>query len=270
MTLEQTRDLQDKDRERKRRKAAAKRAALAVAEVPDSRQPDSTTDAAVEAGEEHVAGPVTRHGARWSAPGDRSFGGANAEVHSGIEVSKQPEWATAAWYAVEEYPSKEERDTGVEGVNTVYLWACTQGKWTSFGKGKVGKGHLHVLKEVELVMRSRARKHAAVPPVTAVDLRTLVVRAHSGGPEAGEVVKKHRDHVIDENWEEDTRPVVSVVLVLEGGFGDSGYDVRIHGEGGKFFFPHLETGVVLALEGGPEGAVHDVDFYGNAAWKELG
>jgi hypothetical protein len=81
--------------------------------------------------------------------------------------------------------------------------------------------------------------------------RTLVVRAYSGGPETGEVVKTHRDHVIDENGEEDTRRVVSVVLVLEGGFRDSGYDVRVHGDGGKFFFPHLETGGALALEGGP-------------------
>ena len=93
-----------------------------------------------------------------------------------------------------------------------------------------------------------------------------MVRTYSGGP-AGEVVKTHRDHVIDENGDEDPRRVVSVVLVLEGGFRESGYDVRIHGEGGKFFFPHLETGDALALEGGPEGGLHDVGFYGNAARK---
>jgi len=38
-------------------------------------------------------------------------------------------------------------------------------------------------------------------------------------------------------------------------------------EPGKFFFPHLETGDALALEGGPEGVVHDVGFYGDAARK---
>ena len=130
------------------------------------------------------------------------------------------------------------------------------------------KGHLQVLKEVELVMRHRARKYAAVQ---AVDLRTLVVRTYSGGPKAGEAVKTHRDHVIDENGHEEQRRVVSVVLVLEGGFRESGNDVRIHGEGGKFFFPHLETGDALALEGGPDGVVHDVGFYGDAArqgWRK--
>ena len=94
------------------------------------------------------------------------------------------------------------------------------------------KGIFLVLKDVELVMRQRARKYAAVPGVTPVDLRTLVVRTYSGGPEAGEVVKTHRDHVIDENGEEDPQRVVSVVLVLEGRFRELGYDVRIHGDGG--------------------------------------
>jgi len=266
-TPEQIRDLQEKDRERKRRNAAAKRAAPAVAAVPESHQPDPTVGAASDAGEEHVVGPVTRHGARWSAPGDRSFGGVKAEVHSGIDVSSHPEWATAAWFAVKEYPAKEKRDLSVEPPNTVYAWACTHGKWTSWRKRRMEKGHLLVLKEVELVMRHRARKYAAVSCSTPVDLRTLVVRTYSGGPEAGEVVKTHRDHVIDENGDEDPRRVVSVVLVLEGGFRESGYDVRIHGEGGKFFFPHLETGDALALEGGPEGVVHDVGFYGDAARK---
>ena len=74
-------------------------------------------------------------------------------------------------------------------------------------------------------MRHRARKYAAVPGATPVDLRALVVRTYSGGPEAGKVVKTHRDHVIDENGEEDPRRVVSVVLVLEGGFRELGYDV---------------------------------------------
>jgi hypothetical protein len=128
--------------------------------------------------------------------------------------------------------------------------------------------YLRVLKDVEHVMRYRAREFAAVPPATPVDLRTLVVRAYSGGPETGEVVKTHRDHVVDENGKEDTRRVVSVVLVLERGFRESGYDVRIHGEGGKLFFPHLETGDALALKGGPKGVVHDVGFYGDAARKE--
>ena len=38
-------------------------------------------------------------------------------------------------------------------------------------------------------------------------------------------------------------------------------------EGGKFFFPHLETGDALALEGGPAGVVHAVGSYGDAARK---
>ena len=77
--------------------------------------------AASDAGEEHVVGPVTRHSARWSAPGDRSFGGVKAEVHSGIDVSSHPEWAAAAWFAVTEYPSKVKRDLSVELLNTVYV-----------------------------------------------------------------------------------------------------------------------------------------------------
>ena len=91
------------------------------------RGDDPTAGSTIDAGEEHVAGPVTRHGPRWSVPDDRCFGGANAEVHEGIEVSKLPEWVAAAWFAVEHYPSKEERDDAVEGAHTVYMWACTHG-----------------------------------------------------------------------------------------------------------------------------------------------
>ena len=259
----------ERERDRDRRRAEKKKAAkcAAAADVSRRTQPEPPAKPGTEGDDGSVIGPVTRQGARWSAPGDRSFGGVKAEVHSGIDVSSHPEWATAAWFAVKEYPAKEKRDLSVEPPNTVYAWACTHGKWTSWRKRRMEKGHLLVLKEVELVMRHRARKYAAVSGSTPVDLRTLVVRTYSGGPEAGEVVKTHRDHVIDENGDEDPRRVVSVVLVLEGGFRESGYDVRIHGEGGKFFFPHLETGDALALEGGPEGVVHDVGFYGDAARK---
>ena len=36
---------------------------------------------------------------------------------------------------------------------------------------------------------------------------------------------------------------------------ESGYDVRIHGDRGKYYFPHLEAGELLALTGGDAGVV---------------
>jgi hypothetical protein len=61
-------------------------------------------------------------------------------------------------------------------------------------------------------------------------------------PSEDELVKVHQEVVKDANGAVDARRVV-----LKGGFSVSGYDVRIHGEGGKYFFPQLEEGDLLAL-----------------------
>ena len=74
-------------------------------------------------------------------------------------------------------------------------------------------------------------------------------------------VKTNTDTVVNPDGKQDERPVVSAVLVLQGGFSESGYDVRIHGERG--YLPHLETGDLLALAGGDADVVHDVAFYSN-------
>ena len=266
--------IQEIDRERKRKARLMARERATSAEVPESGQPESTSAPAEDAG---VAGPQTRHGGRWSEPGDTSFDGA-IEVHHRIKV--RPEWAEAARYAVDNHPSqKKESDPDLE-VKTAYSWAFMHGSWTSWkGKGRgspqdVRRKHLEALQDVEGVMRHRARAFAERKMnanrcwAGGVELKTLVVRAYSGGPGTGEFVKKHTDHVLDENGDEETRAVVSVVLVLKGGFDASGYDVRIHGEEGRFYFPHLEEGDALLLEGGGDGVVHDVGFYHDPAARK--
>ena len=174
-----------------------------------------------------------------------------------------PEWVTAADFAVTKMVSKEERDAAVEAEKTLYHYACMHGVWRSYGKQKARKELLERLKDMERMMQHRVRTHAAVPPRTPVELRTFVARVYSGGPNADEVVKTHTDTVVNPDWKQDERPVVSAVFVLQGWFSESGYDVRIHGERGKYYFPHLETGDLIALAGGDEGVVHDVAFYGN-------
>ena len=59
------------------------------------------------------------------------------------------------------------------------------------------------------------------------------------------------------------------VFVLEGGFSESGYDVRVLDQpAGKEFFPHLEKGDMLLLKGGSSGVAHDVDFHGDPERKD--
>ena len=106
----------------------------------------------------------------------------------------------------------------------------------------------------------------------------IIARVYSGGPtgargpSAGETVSTHTDNVFDRSGHEDPRGVVSVVFVLEGGFSESGYDVRVLDQPeGKQFFPHLEKGDMLLLKGGSSGVAHDVDFHGDPEredWRE--
>ena len=106
----------------------------------------------------------------------------------------------------------------------------------------------------------------------------MIVRLYSVGPtgpqglSAGETVSTHTDNVLDREEREDPRDVVSVVFVLEGGFSESGYDVRILDQPArKEFFPHLEKGDMLLLKGGSCGVAHDVDFHGDPEredWRE--
>jgi len=251
----------DRDRRRAAKRKAARCAAAATAKVPRRPQPEPPPEVGTDGDDGSVAGRMTRHRSRWSAEGDKDFGDADAKVYSGIEVP--PEWVTAADFAVTKMVSKEERDAAVEAEKTLYHYACMHGVWRSYGKQKARKELLERLKDMERMMQHRVRTHAAVPPRTPVELRTFVARVYSGGPNADEVVKTHTDTVVNPDGKQDERPVVSAVFVLQGGFSESGYDVRIHGERGKYYFPHLETGDLLALAGGDEGVVHDVAFYGN-------
>jgi hypothetical protein len=162
-----------------------------------------------------------------------------------------------------EMVSKEKMDAAVEAGKTRYHSPCMHGVWTTFGRQKARKEHLGRLKDMERMMRHRVRTHAAVPPRTPVELKTFVVRVYSGGPKADEVVKTHTDTVVNPDGKQDERGVVSAVFVLQGGFSESGYDVRIRGDRGKYYFPHLEAGDLLALAGGDTGVAHDVAFYGN-------
>ena len=126
---------------------------------------------------------------------------------------------------------------------------------------------MDTLQELEKVLHKRATLHAGN---VEVELYMMIVRVYSGGPtgpqgpSAGETVSTHTDNVLDREDREDSRDVVSVVFVLEGGFSESGYDVRILDQPArKEFFPHLEKGDMLLLKGGSCGVTHDVDFYGD-------
>lgn len=100
--------------------------------------------------------------------------------------------------------------------------------WTTFERQK--EKELLGLKDMERIMRHRVRKHAAVPPRTPVELKTFEVRVYWGGPDADEVDKTHTDTVVSPDGKQDERGVVSVVFVSQGGFNESGYGVRIHGD----------------------------------------
>ena len=131
------------------------------------------------------------------------------------------------------------------------------------------------LKTLEKVVRKRATWHAGY---VEVELYMMMVRVYSGGPtgpqgpSAGERVSTHTDNVFDRRVREDRRDVVSVVFVLEGGFSESGYDVRVLDQpAGKEFFPNLEKGDMLLLKGGSSGVAHYVDFHGDPErenWRE--
>jgi len=118
----------------------------------------------------YAASPAGRRArARDGASQVTDFGGANAEVYSGISV--RGGWVAAARFAIEKYQPR--------GASTL-LW-------------------------MEMIRCTRGR-------------------ALTGCPD--ELVKMHQDVVKDENEPVDAlRRVVSVVLILEGGFSISGCDV---------------------------------------------
>jgi len=166
-----------------------------------------------------------------------------------------PEWVDVAQLAMEKYPSKEEKDRRVEGANTRYSWLVIDGKWTRNWMQRKKK----ILNALERVLQKRARLHAKIGNRVKLELRTMLVRAYSGGACEGEMVDRHTDNVKDQDTkEEDPRRVVSVVFVLKGGFSASGYDVRVFDRDEEEYFPHLEEGDMLALEGGSYGVAHDV------------
>ena len=167
----------------------------------------------------------------------------------------------------------DRRARDVEGERSRYSWLYTGRTWTAVPRQD--KNHLLALQTLEKVLSKRATKHVGN---VEVELYMMIARVYSGGPtgpqgpSAGETVSTHTDNVLDREQREDPRDVVSVVFVLEGGFSESGYDVRILDQpAGKEFFPHLEKGDMLLLKGGSSGVAHDVDFHGDPEredWRE--
>ena len=189
-------------------------------------------------------------------------------------MTVKPEYAAAARYMLNKQPATRDiRARDVEGERSRYSWLYTGRTWTAVARQ--GENHLLALKTLEKVLSKRATWHAGN---IAVELYMMIARVYSGGPTGalgrseGETVRTHTDNVYDRDGREDPRDVVSVVFVLEGGFSESGYDVRILDQpAGKEFFPHLEKGDMLLLKGGSCGVAHDVDFHGDPEredWRE--
>ena len=233
-----------------------------------SRQPEGGS----EPGDANAPAPVPPRYGPWARAGDREFGGLPAKVYSGVQV--KPEYAAAARYMLNTQPAKRDsRARDVEGERSRYSWLYTDRSWTAVARRY--KDHLRVLQTLEKVLSKRATKHVGN---IAVELYMMIARVYSGGPTGalgrskGETVRTHTDNVFDRDGGEDTRDVVSVVFVLEGGFSDSGFDVRILDQPKeKEFFPHLEKGDMLLLKGGSCGVAHDVDFHGDPEredWRE--
>jgi hypothetical protein len=232
-----------------------------------SRQPEGGS----EPGDANAPAPVPRRDGPWAQAGDRKFGDLPAKVYEGVKV--KPEYAEAARWMLKNQPAKGRRDRRVEGGNSRYSWVCSAWKWTAVKAP--GRKHLDTLQELEKVLHKRATLHVGN---VEVELYMMIVRVYSGGPtgpqgpSAGETVSTHTDNVLDREDREDSRDVVSVVFVLEGGFSESGYDVRILDQPArKQFFPHLEKGDMLLLKGGSCGVAHDVDFHGDPEredWRE--
>ena len=233
-----------------------------------SRQPEGGS----EPGDANAPAPVPPRDGRWARAGDREFGGLPAKVYSGVKV--KPEYAAAARYMLNEQPARRDRRArDVEGERSRYSWLYTGRTWTAVARQ--GENHLLALKTLEKVLSKRATKHVGN---VEVELYMMIARVYSGGPtgargpSAGETMNTHTDNVYDRDGREDPRDVVSVVFVLEGGFSESGYDVRILDQpAGKEFFPHLEKGDMLLLKGGSCGVAHDVDFHGDPEredWRE--
>ena len=168
---------------------------------------------------------------------------------------------------------RDRRARDVEGERSRYSWLYTGWRWTAVARRS--EDHLLALQTLEKVLSKRATKHVGN---IAVELYMMIARVYSGGPTGalgrseGETVRTHTDNVFDRRGHEDPRNVVSVVFVLEGGFSESGYDVRILEQPArKEFFPHLEKGDMLLLKGGSCGVAHDVDFHGDPEredWRE--
>ena len=230
-----------------------------------SRQPEGGS----EPGDANAPAPVPRRDGPWARAGDREFGGLPAKVYSGVRVT--PEYAAAARYMLNTQPARRDRRArDVEGERSRYSWLYTGRTWTAVARR--GEDHLRALQTLEKVLSKRATKHVGN---VEVELYMMIARVYSGGPTGplgrseGETVRTHTDNVLDRDGGEDTRGVVSVVFVLEGGFSESGYDVRILDQPeGKEFFPHLEKGDMLLLKGGSSGVAHDVDFHGDPEREE--
>lgn len=194
----------------------------------------------------------------------RVFGDLEAKVYDGVKVDEA--WVTAARYMLEKHVVTTGHNREVEGRRTRYAYVYNRNLKPQWN-GRKGCEHIEKLKFLERVLAKRATMHVGN---VEVELEMMIAREYTGGPSEDEVVHIHTDMVYD-GEKPDRREVVSVVFVLEGGFKESGYDVRIHGEDAKGkieLYPQLETGDQLFMAGGEFGVAHDVGFFGNPRRQE--
>ena len=201
----------------------------------------------------------------------RDFGDIEAKVYEGVKVDES--WVTAARFMLRNNAVTRGHNRAVEGRRTRYAYVFNR-NLTPQWNGREGCKKLEKLKDLERVLAKRATMHVGN---VEVELELMIAREYTGGPTGrgqnseAEVVHIHTDMVYD-GEEPDRRAVVSVVFVLEGGFKDSGYDVRIHGEDANGnsieLYPQLETGDQLFMAGGEYGVAHDVGFFGDPSREE--
>lgn len=260
-------------RQRQARCRAAKRAAAQATalqaserEVPVRRV---TRSHAVERAAIPVrdAGPVQGDGAAERAVPlpQHDIRRASFRTHRGVRVKK--EWVNAARQAFELTKRAAQPDDAVENPRGRYGVAIEGGRWNSvLASRRFPRSLMVCLEEMVWAMTSLARKRGFHKNVRVRGRRTLphslFIRPYSADGARDELPNAHHDTLDPGDGTHDKTPVVSVILVLEGGRSESGVDVEafVRGVGQQRPFElHLDTGVVGIL--GNE-VKHQVRFVG--------
>ena len=259
-------------RERQARCRAAKRATQATAfraSEPDApvrrvtrssaaeraADPDTGAGPAQGDGVAEVVVPVPQHDIRR----------ASFRTHRGVRVKK--EWVIAARQAFELTKRHAQAEDAVENPRGRYGVAIEGGRWnTVLASRRYPRSLMASLEEMVWAITSLARKRGFRKNVRVRGRRTLphslFIRPYSADGARDELPNAHHDTLDPGDGSQDKTPVVSAILVLEGGRSESGVDVeafvRAPGQQRPFEL-HLDTGVLGIL--GNE-VKHQVRFVG--------